>query len=667
MNILKEEILRKRYLQPNENWEGLCDRVAGSLANSEKQKQEFFTAMKDCLFLPNTPALVNAGRNGFSMSACFVLPVGDSMTEIFEAVKNTALIHKMGGGTGFDFSQIRPAGATVKSTKGVASGPCSFIRVFDVATGVTKQGGVRRGANMGILRVDHPDILEFIDLKKTEGELPNINISVAITNKFMDALTKKMEYDLSYNGKITKKLSARYVWDKIINNAWSNGEPGIIFIDKINENNYTPHIGKIEATNPCGEQPLLPYEACVLGSINLSKFYHHENNVDWDNLETVIRTGVRMLDNIIDVQSYPLPEIEKMHKGNRKIGIGIMGWADLLIKNRIPYNSELALSLADTVMKFITDIAIDESKALAEEKGVFPNWIGSVWEKNSVALRNATLTTIAPTGSISLIAGCSSGIEPVFGFETIQKRADSEFVVRHPLYEEWINNNGRDVPAYFVDAKSVSVEYHLKMLSAFQKHTHNAVSKTVNLPNNATIEDVSNAFLMAYQLGCKGITVYRDGSRNEQVISSANNKQKNITFNNFNNELPDVMDAKRVMLRTPEGKVYFHITLSDDNTPVEVFIDSPTKSKYAEVLELFARMTSMALRYGCPIKKTIAQLEKVQEAYGSISSISGLLLRAFRKIGINSRHDPESCPDCQGVLVMEEGCAKCLTCGFTKC
>jgi len=658
---LKENVL-KRYLWANEDWQGLCNRVANYLARDDGEREAFFSVMKDCLFLPNTPALINAGRDGFSMSACFVLPVGDSMVEIFETAKNTALIHKMGGGTGFDFSSLRPAGSEVKSTGGVASGPCSFIHVFDVVTAVTKQGGVRRGANMGILRVDHPDILEFIDLKKDEGVLTNMNISIAITDSFMTALKSNSNYKLIFNGKVVGSLKAKEVWDKIIENAWSNGEPGVIFIDRMNQDNMTPHIGDISATNPCGEQPLLPYEACVLGSINLAKHLNTKNSsFDWEKLEKTVSTAVSMLDLTIDRQAYPLPESEKMHKGNRKIGIGVMGWADALIKLKLPYNSKNAVKLAELVMSFITKSAIAASECLAEKYGEFPNWKGSVWERNvKKKLRNATLTTIAPTGSISIIAGCSSGIEPVFDFETIQKRANGEFKVLHPLYAEWLDSGGNDrkLPEYFVTARDISVEWHIKMQAAFQKHTHNAVSKTVNLRSSATKQDVQSAFISAYDMGCKGVTVYRDGSRKEQVITSKVLRKAS--------QLPDVMDAKRVMLDTLEGKVYFHISLTESKEPMEVFIDSPVNSKYAEILELFARMTSIALRHGCPIKKVISQLEKVQDAYGSVSSISGLLLRAFRKIGINNQ-DSETCPDCQDVLVMQEGCAKCRTCGFTRC
>ncbi len=659
---MREDVLAKRYLQPNEDWEGLCKRVAKSLTE-DTEESSFYRVLHDRLFLPNSPALINAGRSEFSMSACFVLPVEDSMVSIFEAVKNTALIHKMGGGTGFDFSRLRPAGSKVKSTRGVASGPCSFIQVFDTATGVTKQGGVRRGANMGILRVDHPDILEFIDLKKQEGVLTNINISIAIHDKFVEALRSNNYYELVFKGDVKGRLKAREVWDKIIDNAWSNGEPGVIYIDRINRDNMTPHLGNIEATNPCGEQPLLPYEACVLGSINLAE--HLDENLsdfDWGKLKKTVETAVRMLDKIIDKQAYPLPEIEAMHKGNRKIGIGVMGWADALLKMKLSYNSNEAVILAERVMSYITNAAVIASKDLGGEYGTFPNIEGSCWLHK---VRNATLTTIAPTGSISIIAGCSSGIEPVFDFETVQKRADGEFKVLHPLYEEWLNSdNGGKLPEYFVTARDVSVDWHIAMQAAFQKHTHNAVSKTVNLPNSATKGDVEHVFMLAYDMGCKGVTVYRDGSRKEQVISSRSNggAEGKEEF-----DLPDVMDAKRVMIETQEGKVYFHISLTDKKEPIEVFIDSPTKSKYAEVLELFARMTSLALRCGCPTKKVISQLEKVQEAYGSISSISGLLLRAFRKIGINGKLDSETCPDCNGFLIMEEGCAKCQTCGFTKC
>jgi ribonucleoside-diphosphate reductase alpha chain len=665
---ITEDVLRKRYFLKDENgeviedWEGLCGRVAKAVSQNEEEYKDFYEVLHECLFLPNTPALTNAGKEKFSMSACFVLPVEDSMEEIFEAVRQAALIQKYGGGTGFSFSRLRPSGDMVGSTKGVASGPCSFIRVFDTATDVTKQGGTRRGANMGILRVDHPDIIEFINLKKEEGRLSNFNLSAGLTDVFMNALKEDGNIDLIFKGKVRKTARAKEIWEAIVDGAWKNGEPGVVFLDSINRDNPTPHIGQIEATNPCGEQPLLPYEACVLGSVNLSKMIK-DNEIDWKNLGRTVRTGVRFLDNIIDVQRYPIPEIERMHKGNRKIGLGIMGWADMLIKLSIPYNSEEAIKLAEEVMSFITDTSVRESTKLAEERGVFPNWEGSVWQEKGIRIRNATTTTIAPTGSISIIAGCSSGIEPVFDFVTVQKRPVGEHKVIHPLYEEWLKEHGDGaLPPHFVTAREIPYQWHIKMQAAFQKHTHNAVSKTINLPNNSTKEDVSKAFFLAHELGCKGITIYRDGSRKEQVISSPPEADENKKAD----DLPPVLDARRICIDTFEGKVYVNISLSSEKEPLEVFISTPVETRYAEIYESFGRIFSVALRNSVPVKKLLSQLEKANRKYGSVSSIPAALIRAFRMLGIDG-NQIENCPDCGGVLVLEEGCIKCLTCGYTKC
>jgi ribonucleoside-diphosphate reductase alpha chain len=664
---ITEDVLRKRYFLKDEkgevieDWEGLCCRVAKAVSQNEKEYRDFYEVLHECLFLPNTPALTNAGKEKFSMSACFVLPIEDSMEGIFEAVRHTALIQKYGGGTGFSFSRLRPAGDMVGSTKGVASGPCSFIRVFDTATDVTKQGGTRRGANMGILRVDHPDIMEFIELKNEEGKLSNFNLSVGLTDVFMNALKEESDIDLIFNGKVRKTVRAREIWDAIVDGAWKNGEPGVVFLDSINKDNTTPHMGQIEATNPCGEQPLLPYEACVLGSINLSKMIKG-NEIDWEKLGRTVQTAVRFLDNIIDVQYYPIPELERMHKGNRKIGLGVMGWADMLIKLGIPYNSDEAVKMTEEVMSFITDTSVKESIELAEEKGIFPNWEGSVWQKKGIRIRNATTTTIAPTGSISIIAGCSSGIEPVFDFVTVQRRPVGEHKVIHPLYEEWFKEHGDvrlgRIPPHFVTAREIPYQWHIKMQAAFQKHTHNAVSKTINLPSKSTKEDVSEAFLLAHELGCKGITIYRDGSRKEQVISSTENKKAD--------DLLSVLDAKRICVDTFEGKVYVNISLSSEKEPLEVFISTPVETRYAEIYESFGRIFSVALRNSVPVKKLLSQLEKANRKYGSVSSIPAALIRAFRMLGIDGSQI-ENCPDCSGVLVLEEGCIKCLTCGYTKC
>jgi len=657
---LQRDLLRKRYLLKDEcgklleDWEGLCRRVAGAVAQDKEEEEKFFGVIHGCLFLPNTPALVNAGKSEMSLSACFVLPVGDSMEEIFEAVKQAALIHKTGGGTGFSFSRLRPAGDPVKRTGGSASGPCSFIHAFDAATETVKQGSMRRGANMGALRVDHPDIMGFIPLKREEGKLSNFNLSVGITNLFIEALKADRDFDLVFGGKVRKTFKAKEIWNAIVDGAWKNGEPGVIFLDTINRYNPTPHLGEIEGTNPCGETPLLPYEACVLGSINLSKMVKG-HGIEFGLLGETVRRAARFLDNVIDFQHYPLPEVEKAHKGNRKIGLGVMGFADTLIRLGIPYNSDEALRLAEKVMSFVTEKSVDESVRLAEEKGVFLNWEGSIWQAEGLKVRNATTTTIAPTGSISILAGCSSGIEPIFDWVTVQKRPIGEHRFVYPDYERWMEGNpGKPLPSFFITAKEIPFEWHIRMQAAFQRHTHNAVSKTINLPSIATREDVSRAFLMAYDLGCKGLTVYRDGSRNEQVISSTVSET---------NDLPSVLEAKRVCIETPEGKVYFNISFLDGK-PREVFITTPAESKYGEVYESFARVFSVALRSGVPLSKLTSQLEKANMKYGSVVSVPYALVRAFRLLGVNGE---AKCPDCGGRLILEEGCLKCNSCGFTRC
>lgn len=680
---IRESILAARYYWKNEsgevteNWDMLSARVAKALAKSYKEQDEFYNVIHNRLFLPNTPALINAGRHDFSLSACFVLPVEDSMSGIFDAVKQAALVHKMGGGTGFDFSRLRPEGSTVKTTSGIASGPCSFIRVFDTATEVLKQGGTRRGANIGILRVDHPDIMKFISIKEKEGVLANFNLSVAVTDGFMEALAADGEYALRFGGKEYGKQKARKVWNIIVEGAWRNGEPGVVFIDTMNADNPTPHVGRIEATNPCGEQPLLPYEACCLGSVNLSEMVEDNGVINWEKLASTVKTGVRMLDNIIDIQAYPLPEVEAAHKANRKIGLGIMGWADMLIRMSIPYSSDEAIGLAELVMNTVSIKAQEESEALAERDGTFPNWEGSVWQKRNIRLRNATLTTIAPTGSISIIAGCSSGIEPVYDWVTVQKRPVGEHKVLHPLYEAWVAKHGNgNTPEWFEKTADIPPERHVAMQAAFQRHTHNAVSKTVNLPNKAAREDVDRIFRLAYESGCKGITVYRDGSRTEQVISSvaSQNTDKEAkketkrgtekeTGTTETLELRTIEESKRVRVKTGEGNVYVHITLRDEK-PVEVFVNTPTESRYAEVYEAFARVFSVAIRHRVPVKLLLEQLERANERFGSIVSPVYAVLKAFRLVGFNGE---AMCPECKGTLVPQEGCLKCPACGYSKC
>ncbi|HJU04564.1 MAG TPA: adenosylcobalamin-dependent ribonucleoside-diphosphate reductase [Nitrospiraceae bacterium] len=561
-------VLRRRYLRKSaegaliETPAQLFRRVAGNIANAERLygggeqarqsiARSFYGIMSRLEFLPNSPTLMNAGRDLQQLSACFVLPVEDSLESIFEAVKHQALIHQSGGGTGFTFSHLRPKDDPVSSTSGIASGPVSFMRVFNMATEVVKQGGTRRGANMGILRVDHPDILGFIDIKRDPRELTNFNLSVAITDAYMRALEAGRDYALidPRTGRTLRRLKAAMVFDRLVEAAWNTGEPGVIFIDAINAANPTPHIGRMESTNPCGEQPLLPYESCNLGSINVMRFLAgpaSRPRIDFARLAETIRTAVRFLDNVIDMNRYPLPEIAAITKGNRKIGLGVMGFADLLIALNIPYDSNRALQLGERLMGFIWRHARAASGVLARERGVFPNFKGSALESEGIRLRNATVTTVAPTGTISIIADCSPGIEPLYGVSFVRTvMEDVRLMSVHPLFARRARRAGiyskhlieqvaanesirhlSNIPAsirrVFVTAHDVAPEHHVRMQAVFQRYSDSGVSKTINLPTTASQEDVASALRLAYKLGCKGLTVFRAGSRDKQVMACAN-------------------------------------------------------------------------------------------------------------------------------------------------
>jgi ribonucleoside-diphosphate reductase alpha chain len=526
-----------------------ADRPYANRSSTEELSESFFGMMASLDFLPNSPCLMNAGKELQQLAACFVLPVEDSLPSIFETVKQTALIHQSGGGTGFSFSRLRPRSDTVQSTGGVASGPVSFMRVFNMTTEVIKQGGTRRGANMGVLRVDHPDIMEFIAIKQHSSEMENFNLSVGLTKAFMEALMKDTEYGLvnPRTGKEVRRLKAKEVFSVIVTAAWESGDPGILFLDRINEANPTPLLGEIESTNPCGEVPLLPYEACVLGSINLLQMIKRNNGsweVDFDKLKRTVRTAVHFLDNVIDMNHYPMPEIAERTKGNRKIGLGVMGLAHFFIRLGIPYSSMKAVAVAKGIMSFIQHQAQERSIEMGEARGVFPNFNGSIYDKREgMRLRNATVTSIAPTGTLSLIANCSSGIEPLFAVDyTRRALEDMEFEIVDPLFVEMGESDGfltpelaqrlssgarlkdqPEVPAkvkeLFVTTFEISPVWHIKIQAAFQEYTDNAVSKTINFPQEATKEDVKEAFLTAYRERCKGITIYRSGSRAKQVLA----------------------------------------------------------------------------------------------------------------------------------------------------
>jgi ribonucleoside-diphosphate reductase alpha chain len=731
-NALK--VLEKRYLKKDvvgkvvETPEELFRRVARTVASadfkygtSEKDvknlQDAFYEMITSLAFLPNSPTLMNAGRRLGQLSACFVLPVEDSMESIFDAVKNAAIIHKSGGGTGFSFSRLRPKGDVVGSTKGISSGPVSFMTVFDTATEAVKQGGTRRGANMGILRIDHPDIHSFITSKEDNSKLNNFNISVALTDEFMKAVGEDMQYDLvnPRTREAANSLKARDIFNLIVERAWKNGEPGIVFMDRVNASNPTPHIGQIESTNPCGEQPLLPYESCNLGSINLSKMVKAaEKEVDWEKLRDVTWKAVHFLDNVIEINKYPLLKIEETTKANRKIGLGVMGWADMLISLGIPYNSGEALKLAEEVMGFIQREGRKASSALAKQRGVFPNHKGSIYD-GKAEVRNATITTIAPTGTLSIIAGCSSGIEPIFAVSYVRTVMEGTKLIEvNPYFEKIAKERGfwkrelmeriadkgsiqefeevpEDIKRLFTTAHDITPHEHIRMQAAFQKYVDNAVSKTVNFSNSATTEDVKEVYLLAYEYGCKGVTVYRDGSREEQVLTKGKKEGKaeasDLRQKIVPRKRPDVIKGSTRLMKTGCGNLYVTINEDEEGHLFELFTSmGKAGGCAASQSEAIGRLVSLAFRSNLEPEEVMRQLKGISchsHAWvegGKITSCSDAIAKSLEKYltktgnGNGNGHKEQKevmfigrCPECGGAVEHASGCAVCHNCGFTKC
>ena len=763
-------VLEKRYLAKDENGnltetvEGMFRRVSDTIAASDanydkdadvkKLSDEFYDMMTGLRFLPNSPTLMNAGRVLGQLSACFVLPVEDSMEEIFDSVKNAALIHKSGGGTGFSFSRLRQQGAAVRSTGGVASGPVSFMKVFNAATEAVKQGGTRRGANMGVLRIDHPDILEFINCKADNKEITNFNISVGITEAFMEAVEAHSDYDLidPKTKQAVGHLSAEKVFDLIVDHAWKNGEPGIIFLDRLNRDNVTPTAGEIESTNPCGEQPLLPYESCNLGSINLVKMLKKTEKgweFDFGLLGETVEKAVHFLDNVIDANNYPLEKIGETTRASRKIGLGVMGWADALLMLGIPYNSEEAVRLAERVMRYIENTGHAASAKLAEKRGTFPLFEVSTL-KDGIPMRNATVTTIAPTGTLSIIGGCSSGVEPVFAYAFIRNIMDGpEMIEVNPILTEKLKELGlynetllrkivkegtiahcteipEEVRRVFVCAHDIKPVDHIRMQAAFQRYTDNAVSKTVNFPKEATRNEVRDVYMLAYKEGCKGVTIYRDGSRQEQVLHIGKVNKEGASegggqalcsacdmpeFGHIEpRPRPDVTRGFTEKMKIGCGSLYV-TTNYDENGICEVFTSTGKAGGCPSQSEATARLVSVALRSGISINEVYDQLKGIrcpstirQQGMSCTScpdAIAKVIMKVSRLIEEEQLKEkaagggvkPEaplpdsiligtqkqmadipatageihSCPECGSAVEHEGGCVICRNCGFSKC
>jgi ribonucleoside-diphosphate reductase alpha chain len=732
-------LIRDEYGEATETVDELFHRVADAIAAADLNfdpnadvkatAQRFHDMMTNLDFLPNSPTLMNAGRPLGQLSACFVLPVADSMEDIFDAIKNAALIHKSGGGTGFSFSRLRPKGSTVNSTGGVASGPVSFMKVFNAATEAVKQGGTRRGANMGILRVDHPDIMEFITCKNNLSEITNFNISVGLTEAFMEAAEQDLEYGLvdPATKKTVETLRARDVFNAIVNSAWQTGEPGIIFLDRLNRDNAVPSQGEIESTNPCGEQPLLPYESCNLGSINLVNHLKRENGryaLDLDKLERTIRDAVHFLDNVIEVNQYPLAEIERVTKLTRKIGLGVMGFADLLLYLGVAYNSDEGVRLGGEIMKLVSTIGHAESEKLAETRGAFPLFGESIY-RNGKPLRNATVTTIAPTGTLSILAGVSSGVEPMFAYAYVRNVMDNTHLVEtNEILKEKLQAEGlytdelmkevaekgtlshvkgipEEIRRVFVCAHDVSPTWHVKMQAAFQEHTDNAVSKTVNFPKDATREEVAEVYMLAYQLDCKGITIYRDGSRSEQVLNIGGVKKEEeakepapvsaAPGHIVPRPRPDVTMGYTEKVKIGCGNLYITVNY-DENGVCEVFTNTGRAGGCPSQSEATARLVSVALRSGMDMEVIIQQLKGIrcpstirQQGLG-VTSCPDAIAKAIEKVkkaaaagsipvpvpaaapaGEGDGKTAKFCPECGARLEHEGGCVTCRDCGYSKC
>ena len=741
-------VLEKRYFRKDKNgksiedWKKMISRVAVNISNGNKEKEKtYYDLLNSGNFLPSSPTLMNAGHDLQQLSACFVLPLEDSMESIFESIKNAALIHKSGGGTGFSFSRLRETDARVRSTNGVSSGPISFLKVFNSATDAVKQGGTRRGANMAILNVDHPQIMEFIICKENTQELTNFNLSVGITEKFMKAVYEDSEYELisPHTKKVIKKLKARDVFDLIVKMAHQNGEPGIIFLDRINRHNPTPNIGEIESTNPCGEQPLLPNEACNLGSLNLAGMIKN-NKFDWVILKKATRDAVDFLDSVIDMSKFPLPEIDEMVKSNRKIGLGVMGWADLLFLLKIPYNSDKAIKLAEQVMEFVDYHSKVRSIELAEEKGAFKNFKGSIYETKKLiredlkmdwkelnriiankGIRNATTTTIAPTGTISMICNTSGGVEPQFSLVYVKNVMDgNKLLYINPHFEKAIKDAGiysktlmekvaeegsvahideipKEIRKIYVTSHDISPKWHIRMQSAFQKYVDNAVSKTINFTKEATKEDIKMAYELAYELGCKGVTVYRDGSRENQVLNVGKEIKETKTNGHrvAPRERPEITTGMTQKIETGCGHLYITIN-SDEKGACEIFTQMGKVGGCASAqLEAIARLTSLLLRSNVKVSSIARQLKGIRCpspmwnngeiitscADGIAKSLETFLtldndtLKNIKKINKKTSEKPKRksnstmriCPDCGSTVEHSEGCLKCNSCGWSKC